>query len=193
MAAPGVQRKTRVAWEQGRRSPDWKVPLQPWGSDWEQTREVWSRTKSRFVTWEAGTQWQVPTGQGELRKGRGLSHSLRHVALHTDETRPHKPDLARGHVPTQEPGQAGQLGAQDLDEVTTAEGHLFRPRALAVGHRGGQAHGCRRRAHGQCWVLGRQMVALSRDRQHLSGVAVKLGHHTRGAGRSQGPTLSMRN
>lgn len=65
-------------------------------------------------------------GEACSRKG-GLSHSLRHLALHADETRPHKPDLARGHVPAHAPRQARHLGAEDLDEVTALEGHLFRP------------------------------------------------------------------
>lgn len=61
------------------------------------------------------------------RKGQGLSHSLRRLALHTDEARPHKSDLAGGCVPAQAPGQAGHLGAQDLDAVTALERHLFGP------------------------------------------------------------------
>lgn len=61
------------------------------------------------------------------RKGQALSHSLRRLALHIDEARLHKPDLARGRVPAQAPGQAGHLSAQDLDAVTTSEGHLFGP------------------------------------------------------------------
>lgn len=106
-----------------------------------------SRTTSRFVTWASakGEGGRFPTGvEVRAREGTGLSHSLRHLALHTDETRPHKPDLARGRVPAQAPGQAGHLGAQDLDDVTASEGHLFRPGALVVCHRCGQARGCRR-------------------------------------------------
>lgn len=78
---------------------------------------------------------RIPTGKGVGLGRVGLSHSLRHVALHTDETCPHKPDLARGHVLAQEPGQTGHLDAQDLDEVATLEGHLFRPQALVACHR----------------------------------------------------------
>ena len=59
--------------------------------------------------------------------GGGLSHPLRRLALHTDEARLHKGDLAGGRVPAQEPGQARHLGTQDLDVVTASEGHLFRP------------------------------------------------------------------
>ena len=59
------------------------------------------------------------------RKGQGLSHSLRCLALHTNEARLHKSDLAGGCMPAQAPGQAGHLGAQDLDPVTASEGHLF--------------------------------------------------------------------
>lgn len=65
-----------------------------------------------------------PRGRG---RGRGLSHSLRRLALRSDEARLHKGDLARGRVPAQAPGQAGHLGAQDLDMVTASEGHLFGP------------------------------------------------------------------
>ena len=45
------------------------------------------------------------------RNGQGVSHSLRRLALHTNEARPHKSDLAGGCVPAQAPGQAGHLGA----------------------------------------------------------------------------------
>lgn len=83
-------------------------------------------------------QERVQTGSGSQapgtevrvmrrRKGQGLSHSLRRLALHTDEARPHKPDLARGRVPAQAPGQAGHLSAQDLNVVAASEGHLFGP------------------------------------------------------------------
>lgn len=89
----------------------------------------------------------LPTGvEGQVRRGQGLGHSLRRLALHTDETRPHKPNLARGHVPAQAPGQARHLGAQDLDGIAAPEGHLFRPRSLVVHHRRGQARGCRKEA-----------------------------------------------
>lgn len=73
--------------------------------------------------------------EGRAQEGAGLSHSLRHMALHADEIRRHKPDPARGHMPAQEPGQAGHLDAEDLEEVPAVEGHLFGPGALVVGHR----------------------------------------------------------
>lgn len=82
----------------------------------------------QVVTWEAGRMAAGSPGSGgdPLRNG-GLSHSLRHRALHADETAPHEAHLARGHVPAHAPGQAGNLGTQDLDEVAGTEGHLFWP------------------------------------------------------------------
>lgn len=77
---------------------------------------------------------QAAHGGRRAGEGEGLGHSLGHLALHTDDTRPHKPDLARGRVPAQAPGQAGHPGAQDLDDIAASEGHLFRPGALVVCH-----------------------------------------------------------
>lgn len=111
------------------------------GADLAMTRSRWEGTggavqdKVQVVTWEAGRQRRGSHGGGGAgQEGAGLSHSLRHVALHADETRGHKSDLARGHMPAHEPGQAGHLDAEDLDEVPTLEGHLLGPGALVVGH-----------------------------------------------------------
>lgn len=98
-------------------------------------------------------------------------HSLRRVALLTDEIRLHKPDLARGHVPAQEPGQAGHLGPEYLDEVAALEGQLFGPGALVVCHCRSQAHGCGKEGTGS--VLGKGLrgadAILSRHARSLCG------------------------
>ena len=81
-----------------------------------------SGTSSTCVT-------RLPPGVGERARERAGPQPL-----HTDVTRAHKPDLARGRVPAQAPGQAGHPGAQDLDDVTASEAQLFRPGALVVCH-----------------------------------------------------------
>lgn len=70
--------------------------------------------------------------------------SLRHTLLCTDVARPHKTDLARGHMSPHTPAQAGHAGTQELDVVPCLEAQLFRAHPLAVSHGGGQAHGCGR-------------------------------------------------
>lgn len=131
--------------------------MQAWGHSWEQTpqdRDGVGRGGRRcsgpspgLSPGKQGESCRVPLGEeARAQGGVGSQHSLGRVALHADETRLHKADLARGHVLAQEPGQAGHLGPEDLDEVTTLEGHLFGPGALVVCHRRGQANGYGRKS-----------------------------------------------
>lgn len=112
------------------------------GADLALTRRRWDRAggavQDKVQVCHLGSRWTAagfPRGGGAGSGRGGLGHSLRHVALHADQLRLHKPELARGHVPAQKPGQAGHLGPEDLDGVAGSEGHLFGPGALVVHRR----------------------------------------------------------